>query len=367
MSTQMPDKILNNLQDAGFEAYYVGGCVRDRLLGRPIHDWDITTSALPEQTMACFPHCIPTGIKHGTVTVVEGNIQAEVTTYRTDGSYADGRHPDQVVFVRSLREDLARRDFTINAMAMSVDGTVVDLYGGREDLNAGIIRCVGDPELRFREDALRMLRACRFSAQLDFDIEPATKAAMSRCAHLCAGLSVERIRDEIEKTLLSAHPERLSQMVSLGLLECCHPEENVDLEWLGSLPDEPVVRWAGLCRLWPKLDLMNLRLDKRTAHDAMEAGRCPVPSDRLGWKRLLAKQGVERTSIVASLWGCSEIIHEILLSGECVSLRQLAVKGSDLRHLKGAEVGAALNLLLDHVLRVPQDNEKEKLFKILQK
>ena len=166
MISNLPNQILNVLSSAGYEAYYVGGCVRDTILGRPVHDWDVTTSALPEQVMACFDHCVPTGLKHGTVTVLLDGLSAEVTTFRTDGSYRDGRRPENVTFVRSLREDLARRDFTINAMAMDACGEITDLYGGREDLAQCVIRCVGDPEQRFREDALRMLRALRFSAQL---------------------------------------------------------------------------------------------------------------------------------------------------------------------------------------------------------
>ena len=166
-----PDLILKTLEDAGFAACFVGGCVRDTLLGRPVHDWDVTTSALPEEIMALFPRCIPTGIKHGTVTVLLNGESFEVTTFRRDGAYHDGRHPDGVVFVPNLTEDLARRDFTINAMAMHLDGSITDCFDGKADLKRGIIRCVGDPERRFREDALRMLRALRFSAQLGFQIE----------------------------------------------------------------------------------------------------------------------------------------------------------------------------------------------------
>ena len=173
-----PDEIIKTLERAGFEARYVGGCVRDTLLGRPIHDWDVTTSALPEQVLALFPRTVPTGLQHGTVTVLSDSGPVEVTTYRADGDYHDGRHPDGVRFVRSLREDTARRDFTVNAMAMDQRGNIRDFYGGRADLAAGILRCVGAPERRFREDALRMLRACRFAAQLGFAIEPETWAAL---------------------------------------------------------------------------------------------------------------------------------------------------------------------------------------------
>lgn len=187
-----PDAIIKTLEDAGFEARYVGGCVRDTLLDRPIHDWDIASQALPEDVLRLFPHCVPTGIRHGTVTVLLDGVSAEVTTYRLDGAYHDGRHPDGVRFVRSLAEDLARRDFTINAMAMDESGAVTDLFGGREDLSRRVIRCVGEPETRFREDALRMLRAYRFAAQLGFSLDAQTQAAIQRCAPLCASLSRER-------------------------------------------------------------------------------------------------------------------------------------------------------------------------------
>lgn len=364
MYTQLPDEILNTLHAAGYEAYYVGGCVRDRLLGRPIHDWDITTSALPEETMACFSHCVPTGIRHGTITVLLENTQAEVTTYRTDGTYADGRHPDQVTFVRSLEEDLTRRDFTINAMAMAVDGTVIDLHGGLDDLKRGVIRCVGNPEHRFREDALRMLRAYRFSAQLGFEIEERTRLAAVRCAHLCGTLSIERIRDEVEKTLLSDHPACLREMAELGLLVCCDPDLEKDCGWLASLPKDRDVRWAGLCRLWPELDLVRLRLDKRTALDAMDAGRRSLPEGRLEWKRLISDQGPHRARMTAALYGIVDAVEEILASGECLFLRDLAVNGMDFRHLHGAEVGKMLHDLLEHVLEYPEDNERKKLLRI---
>ena len=364
MQGENPSQILNILLDHGHEAYYVGGCVRDTLLGRPIHDWDITTSALPEETIACFSHCIPTGIQHGTVTVLLDGVQAEVTTYRSDGAYLDGRHPAQVSFVRSLQEDLARRDFTINAMAMSVDGMVIDLYGGQADLDAKVIRCVGEPKRRFREDALRMLRAFRFSAQLGFEIEGETLRAIETCATLCGGLSVERIRDEVEKTLLSAHPERLQDMTALGLLVCCDPDLSQDCGWLKELPQDRLVRWAGLCRLWPRLDLAKMRLDKRSAADAMAAGRCVPPQTRLEWKKLIAVQGRERARIVAMLEHRTLQVEEILSSGECLSLRELAVNGSDFPDLSGPAVGTVLRGLLDRVLEHPEENEQKKLLEI---
>ena len=366
MNFVMPVQILNILSAAGHEAFFVGGCVRDYLLGRTIHDWDITTSALPEETMSCFDHCVPTGIKHGTITVLLDDLQAEVTTYRTDGSYADGRHPDQVTFVRSLSEDLARRDFTINAMAMDSEGRITDLYGGQDDLRKRSIRCVGNPELRFREDALRMLRACRFSAQLGFSVEEDTRSAMERLADLTNALSVERIRDEVEKTLLSDHPEVLQDMANMCLLSCCDPDMNADCGWIAGLPKERAVRWAALCKSWPDLDPVRMRLEKRLALDAAFSGRTDCPSSRLEWKQLIAAQGETRTLLVAELYDQMETCREVLNSGECLSLRELAVNGNDLSGSYGKDTGKVLRLLLDHVLQYPEDNVKEILLKILQ-
>lgn len=196
--------LLDKLEAAGFEAYIVGGCVRDSLLGRPINDFDITTNALPEQIMTVFEELkvAPTGLKHGTVTVIYRDIPYEVTTFRIDGSYSDSRRPDSVSFTSSLEEDLARRDFTVNAIAMDVRGALHDPFGGRGDLSAHIIRCVGDPEKRFREDALRILRAVRFAATLGFDIEERTSAAARELRGLLDIISRERCRDELVRMVM---------------------------------------------------------------------------------------------------------------------------------------------------------------------
>lgn len=202
---RIPDTVLDVLRlltDAGHEAWCVGGCVRDLLLGNMPGDWDVTTSALPEETLRLFgKRAIPTGLQHGTVTVVSGDERVEVTTYRTDGSYADHRHPEQVTFTRSLTEDLARRDFTVNAMAMAADGAVFDPMGGRADLEAGVLRCVGEPDRRFDEDALRILRGLRFTSVLGFAIEPKTEAAIRKNCGLLREIAAERVRVELEKLL----------------------------------------------------------------------------------------------------------------------------------------------------------------------
>ena len=227
MKITLPRKVLmiiNNLQLHGYEAYAVGGCVRDSILARRPEDWDITTSARPEEIKRLFRRTVDTGIEHGTVTVLLGKDSFEVTTYRIDGDYEDGRHPKKVVFTRSLEEDLRRRDFTINAMAYNDEVRLVDVFGGMKDLNHHLIRCVGDPDERFSEDALRILRAVRFSAQLNFPIEPGTADAVRRLAPTLKKISAERIRTELVKLLVSPHPERIQDACELGITKVILPE-----------------------------------------------------------------------------------------------------------------------------------------------
>lgn len=256
--------ILRILREAGFEAYIVGGCVRDALLSRTPGDWDITTSASPQEVKALFRRTVDTGIQHGTVTVLMGGNGYEVTTYRVDGVYEDGRHPKQVSFTRSLAEDLKRRDFTINAMAYHPEEGIVDLHGGLADLTHGVIRAVGDPRERFQEDALRILRAVRFSAQLDFSIEEETLAAIRTFAPRLTLISRERIQVECHKLLLSPHPERFLTLYETGITAILFPEfdrmmetpqnhpfhcYNVGLhtiETLKRVPADPALRWAAL-------------------------------------------------------------------------------------------------------------------------
>lgn len=217
-------QIIDTLQEHGYEAYAVGGCVRDAILGREPQDWDITTSALPPQVKALFCRTIDTGIVHGTVTVMLDKIGFEVTTYRVDGKYEDGRHPTEVSFTASLEEDLKRRDFTINAMAYNEKDGLVDLFGGEEDLQKGIIRCVGAAKERFSEDALRILRAFRFSAQLDFSIEEETLTAAKELAETLKKISAERIYAELIKLLVSDHPGRLLTACECDITKVVLPE-----------------------------------------------------------------------------------------------------------------------------------------------
>ena len=222
--------IIEKLTEAGFEAYAVGGCVRDSLLNRKPNDWDITTSATPYEVKDIFRRTIDTGLKHGTVTVMLKSEGYEVTTFRIDGEYTDHRRPDGVTFTRELSEDLLRRDFTINAMAYNDESGVVDLYGGIEDLEQGIIRCVGEPDDRFDEDALRIMRAVRFAAQLGFDIEEKTRDAAANHAPELSKVSAERIETELTKLLLSPHPEKIVDMYELGITKEILPEFNRMME-----------------------------------------------------------------------------------------------------------------------------------------
>lgn len=263
----LPDEvleILRRLNESGFAAYAVGGCVRDRLLGRVPEDWDLTTSARPEQVMELFrPHCIPTGLQHGTVTVRQDHRSFEVTTFRTDGTYSDHRHPDAVVFSDRLEEDLSRRDFTIGAMAMDAKGQIVDPFGGREDLKNGVIRCVGDPDRRFDEDALRLMRALRFASVLGFAIEPDTAAAIRRGREKLRLIAVERIRVEMDKLLCGADAARVlldfPEVIGVFLPEMhdavgfdqrnphhCYDVWEHTVRSVEAVPAEPVLRWTML-------------------------------------------------------------------------------------------------------------------------
>ncbi len=357
--------VLRRLERAGFDAQLVGGCVRDGLLGRPVHDWDAATDARPEQVMALFARTVPTGLRHGTVTVLTDGASVEVTTYRAEGTHSDRRRPDAVRFVRSLAEDLARRDFTINAMAMDLRGSLTDRFGGRQDLAAGIIRCVGEPAQRFREDALRMLRACRFCAQLGFSLETATERELTACAPLAAGLSAERVRDELEKTLCSPQPEAAGKLLQLGLARAVGlPAGAYDLSALADLPNGRAIRWAGFFAAVPSADPARLRLDGKTARTACAAAAIPprIDSDA-ELKDLLAEHGEETVCIFCVLRGHTAQLARVLRSGACIYLRELAITGNDLP-VRGPAIGALLDRLLRHVHRNPADNRREVLLQL---
>ena len=233
MKINMPEAvkdIIHTLQNEGYEAYAVGGCVRDSILGREPNDWDITTSASPEEVKALFRRTIDTGIEHGTVTIMVDKEGYEVTTYRIDGKYEDGRHPSEVTFTRELKEDLLRRDFTINAMAYNDEEGLVDIFGGVEDIRNKVIRCVGDPLARFSEDALRLMRAIRFAAQLGYTIEENTREAIRVIAPNLAKISAERIQAELIKIMISPNPGMMREAYKLGLTKIFMPEFDLAME-----------------------------------------------------------------------------------------------------------------------------------------
>lgn len=384
-------KILRTLNAAGFEAYAVGGCVRDSCLGRRPGDWDLTTDAPPQEVKKLFRRTLDTGIEHGTVTVMLGKTGYEITTYRLEGAYSDGRHPDYVIYTSKLGEDLARRDFTINAMACGLQGEVIDLFGGERDLRDGLIRCVGSAGERFREDALRMLRAIRFSAQLNFKIEEKTWEALCENVSRMGKVSRERILTELNKTLLSDHPEKLALLCSSGMGEHLGFEAESLLcpERMAALPRRRELRWAALCsELSPERAceiLQGLKSDLETRSRVgllvRELGRA-LPGDRSGMRALLAKIGAERCGDLiclkragfgrpesaAAILEADRMKREILEAGDCVSLKTMAVSGKDLIRAgmkPGPEIGEALSFLFELVLREPELNRRELLLERL--
>ncbi len=377
--------VLHRLESAGFQAFLVGGCVRDMLMNCRPQDWDICTNALPEQVTALFPRTHPTGIKHGTVTVVSLGKPLEVTTYRNDGEYADHRRPDKVRFVSSLDSDLERRDFTMNAIAMSASGELFDPFGGKSDIAARLIRCVGEPDKRFDEDALRMLRALRFSAVLGFEIDGGTLAAIERSSALVSVIAAERVRAELEKTLCSERPQTVARMISLGLLEgfVKPARAEIDLSPLAVLPKTPALRWAGLCAILERNALISesesflraLRLDNETLR-CVSAGctavKSGIPLSPADYKRLCARlgdAGARCTAAAAEALGHRgrlSALRRVIRSGECRALSQLAVTGGDLEALgyHGKAIGGELQRLLEYVIESPEQNMRERLLSL---
>lgn len=387
------EEILGKLREHGYEAFAVGGCVRDAILGRIPGDWDITTSAHPEEVKQVFGHTIDTGLQHGTVTVMRDHIGYEITTYRIDGEYEDGRHPKEVVFTAELREDLRRRDFTINAMAYSHETGIVDIFGGTEDLAARRIRCVGDAGERFTEDALRILRAVRFSAQLGFSIEEMTWQALCELAPSLVHVSKERVQVELTKTLLSDRPEYIWKTEAAGLapyISKTFPE--VFAAWkerkcisgaAAHLPAEKALRWAyflapageeSCVRVLRELKMDNDTIDKakilsRFAFTQIEPEEVSVrramsAMEDMVFDWLLLLQEVlmpERMDAVEMVRSLAKQIRE---RGDCIRLKTLAVTGKDLIQAgiqPGPALGKTLHLLFEKVLENPAWNEKERL------
>ena len=430
-------KIINILEEAGYEAYAVGGCVRDSVLGRKPDDWDITTSAEPEETKRLFARTIDTGIRHGTVTVMLDREGFEVTTYRIDGDYEDGRHPKEVTFTASLEEDLKRRDFTINAMAYNESQGLVDIYGGLADIKAGVIRCVGDAKERFTEDALRMMRAVRFSAQLGYRIDEDTRTAMTELAPNLQKISAERIQTELVKLVVSPHPDYLRIAYETGITAQILPEfdlcmktmqnnphhcydvgEHILHSMLAVEPDKvlrlgmlfhdigkpqtmtvdeegithnkkhPVVGAEMTRKILRRLKFDNDTIDKVTKlvlyHDqeivAAPAGvRRAV--NRIGEDIFPLLFAVRRADVSAQsdylredklrkLSYIEGLYEEIRSQGDAVSLKNLAITGTDLiaqGRKPGREIGIVLQELLEKVLEDPSLNTPEKLLEISQK
>jgi len=420
--------IIRSLENAGFEAYIVGGCVRDGILGRDPEDWDITTIAKPDEIKRIFSHTVDTGIEHGTVTVlvppeeVERGIRSfEVTTYRIDGEYTDHRHPNAVSFTGSLEEDLARRDFTINAMAYHMERGIIDPFHGQEDLEKKIVRAVGKAKDRFAEDALRMMRGIRFSAQLDFSLDEEAYLGIESLKESLENVSKERIAVELWKLLASAHPDKVEMFFSTGLAPYITEDfpkiqESGIPRLLPFAPVEKSVRFGLFLRNVPDLArkiLRDLKLDresieggshfaalfseeevespyalrKRIARYGLKMVRdfyemrlallqqdeeelySPLESDLLEAKRrtgeiIITKQ--QAVSIVKErlLW-----ITKVESEKNCVSLSELMLSGKDLISLgvsPGKRMGEILQLAFDRVLQEPKENEKEKLISYLQ-
>lgn len=374
------NNVLEILRFAGFEAYPVGGCVRDACLGVRPNDWDVCTSALPEDVLSVFPRAHPTGIKHGTVTVVSEKNTVEVTTFRTEGEYSDYRHPDSVCFVRDVREDLARRDFTINAMALGADGKLIDPFGGENDLKNGIIRCVGDAERRFSEDLLRILRALRFSARFGFEIEGKTHAAMKKCAALTKALAAERVQTEIEKMLLTPKPEILSEVLELGILDGYIPDircEKEKLKAISALPLRREPRWAAFCVIiGADADFLKaLKLDTKTVttvKNCVELMQGEAPQTRTDYKRILGRLGEEDARCYTAVYDAvngkntTKKLREVIASGECCTVRGLKISGRELGALgiSGRAVGECLNMLLQRVMENDAYNRPDILMSL---
>ncbi len=389
-------ELLDTLNRAGYAAYVVGGCVRDSLLGLTPHDWDLCASALPQQVMELFgaQRCIPTGLQHGTVTVKQSGALYEITTFRTEGTYTDGRHPDEVHFVPDVREDLARRDFTINAMAYNEKEGLVDPFGGRADLQSGIVRAVGVPRQRFTEDALRILRLYRFAARFGFAIDPPTaQAAQELCTHLDC-VSVERIEEELAKLLSAPAPAAyLDKKILLVILPELSPEALaaakpvVDACPAGAenLPIRLAALLLSLGEDGIRRTLKRLRCSNVLIEEAAVLVREAVPgvpvSLNIYARRLLGKYNLCTVQRIAALGtalqperaadfaALSELAEQLDADGVCCRVSQLAVNGRDLMAAgvpAGPGIRKVLEALLDGVIREEYPNERQALLAAVQ-
>lgn len=384
--------LLMRLHAAGHAAYAVGGCVRDSLLGQTPHDWDLCTSATPEQVLELFgeAHCIPTGLQHGTVTVKHGGELYEITTFRTEGAYSDGRHPDHVAFVPDVKEDLARRDFTINAMAYNAEEGLIDPFGGQNDLAVGIVRAVGEPQRRFEEDALRILRLYRFAARFGFAIDPATgQAARALCRHLDC-VSEERIAEELSRLLAAPAPGAYLEAEVLAVifpeLDAAElPESRRILDALEPGMEHVQVRLAALlCPLGEagaraalkRLKCSNALTGTVATLVREAAAGMPGAALTLTARRFLSRYDLATITDLTAL--CSAQHPEqaeafaalqqeaarLVETNACCRINQLAVNGRDLMDAgirPGPGLRRVLDALLEQVLTGQLPNEKAAL------
>ena len=396
--------LLDALHAAGYAAYAVGGCVRDSLLGRTAHDWDLCTSALPQQVMELFgaEQCIPTGLQHGTVTIKYGGQLYETTTFRTEGSYTDGRHPDAVQFVPDVREDLARRDFTINAMAYNEAEGLVDPFGGQKDLQNGLLRAVGEPQQRFTEDALRILRLYRFAARFGFALDAATARAARQLAPHLDCISAERIQEELAKLLAAPQPGAYLEPAVLAVVlpeltpaaldaakpvvdACPAGEENLPVRWaalLGALGEADTRRVLKRLRCSNACIEETAVLVRETAGEGVSEEKASAHPGDIHIRQLLGRYGlctVERLcALCAALHPqaaptcalAAQRARQLDADGVCCRVSQLAVNGRDLM-AAGIPAGPALRrvleALLDGVIRAEYPNEKLALLAAAQK
>ena len=379
-------EILDRLMDAGFDAYVVGGSLRDALLGKEAHDWDVTSAATPDEVISLFSdkQVIPTGIKHGTVTVIANGEPVEITTFRTDGEYLDSRRPESVSFAKRVEDDLSRRDFTVNAMAYNDRRGLVDLFGGREDLERRIIRCVGDPEARFSEDALRIMRAYRFSSQLNFEIDPDTLSASHSMKNGLKSIAKERIGNEFLRLLGGVAPQKsLTKMGDILSIILPVSLENQRFSKIEELQCDAILRLAFLMNGASDEEILSashsLRLSTKDTQRLKRLSASPSVNEikdltDSGARRLIATYGEDaenalKISIVLN--GENEdplsVLRRIKAKDPAVLLSDLKINGSDLINsgiATGREVGKILSRLLDAVIDDQSLNDKEILLKL---
>lgn len=372
---------LKTLTGAGYQAYIVGGSVRDHLLGKKPSDYDITTSALPEEVMALFSkdRMVTNGLKHGTVTLIKYGQPIEITTFRIDGEYEDGRHPDDVVFTGNLYEDVQRRDFTVNALCWNEQAGLIDYVGGEEDLENHLIRCVGVSDVRFDEDALRILRALRFSSVLDFDIDEDTARAVHDHAENLSKIAVERILTELKKLMCGTRAEGILieyrdvfEVVMPELSALSADEYMLSARRVSLVSPVPELRLAALLADLPgdqaKACAARLKMSKqsrRFIEGVIERADRPMPTDRAGVRRLAGECGEELLLGLAEIQSArvTALCHMVVQQGDCVSLKQLAVHGDDVFRLgvTRRHIGECLHDLLEKVISGALPNEREAL------